>query len=274
VVNAASYHRHIEFGNRLVTGAVSIVVILAVLGSLARRPRRRDLVRLSLGLVAGVLGQIVLGGVTVLLDLAPPLVMAHFSLSMAILACAVVLHHRAGRPDQARAVPLVPEPVRRMGGLLVAAAALVVLLGTVVTGSGPHPGSSGDQVVKRLPFDLHDVARVHGGAVMLFLALVLVTITALLQGRAPRPVLHRAEALLAVLVAQAAVGYAQYFLGVPALLVAGRREAAFVPHRRRAEQSMPGLAVVELDTGHAVNLEDAPGFNAAVTRFFAHTSKR
>jgi pimeloyl-ACP methyl ester carboxylesterase len=61
---------------------------------------------------------------------------------------------------------------------------------------------------------------------------------------------------------------------VPALLVAGRREAAFVPHRRRVEQSMPGLAVVELDTGHAVNLEDAAGFNAAVTRFFAHTSKR
>jgi len=61
---------------------------------------------------------------------------------------------------------------------------------------------------------------------------------------------------------------------VPALLVAGRREAAFLPHRRRAEQSMPALAVVELDTGHAVNIEDAGGFNAAVTRFFADAEKR
>jgi 2-succinyl-6-hydroxy-2,4-cyclohexadiene-1-carboxylate synthase len=61
---------------------------------------------------------------------------------------------------------------------------------------------------------------------------------------------------------------------VPALLVAGRRETAFLPHRRRAEQSMPALAVVELDTGHAVNIEDATGFNGAVTRFFAHATKR
>jgi cytochrome c oxidase assembly protein subunit 15 len=171
------------------------------------------------GLVGGVLGQIVLGGITVLFDLAPPLVMAHFSLSMAILACAVVLHHRAGRPDAARPVSVVDGSLVRMGGLLIAAAALVVFLGTVVTGSGPHPGSSGDQIVDRLPFDLHTVARLHGIAVMIFLGFVVVTVGALAQARAPRAVLHRAEALLAVLVAQAGVGYAQYFLGVPALLV-------------------------------------------------------
>ena len=61
---------------------------------------------------------------------------------------------------------------------------------------------------------------------------------------------------------------------VPALLVAGRREAAFAPHRRRAEQGMPALEVVELDTGHAVNLEDATGFNTAVTRFFRRAATR
>ena len=219
VVAPLQYHAMIEFGNRLVTGAVSVVVIVAVLGSLARRPRRRDLVWLSLGLVAGVLGQIVLGGLTVLFDLAPPLVMAHFGLSMAILACAVVLHHRAGRPDDGRPVPLAPPPIAPMGGLLVAATALVVLLGTVVTGAGPHPGSNGDQVVARLQFNLHDVARLHGVAVMILLALVVTTVAALVQARAPRAVLRRAEGLLAVLVAQAAVGYTQYFLGVPALLV-------------------------------------------------------
>ncbi|HET7721253.1 MAG TPA: COX15/CtaA family protein, partial [Acidimicrobiales bacterium] len=48
----------IEFLNRLVTGVVSVAAIVAVLGSMVRRPRRRDLTWLSWGLVAGVLAQI------------------------------------------------------------------------------------------------------------------------------------------------------------------------------------------------------------------------
>ena len=89
----------IEFVNRMITGLVSVAVAAAVLGSLRRTPRRRDLTLLSWGLVAGVVAQIVLGGVTVLLELTPPAVMAHFLLSMALVADAVVLHHRAGEPD-------------------------------------------------------------------------------------------------------------------------------------------------------------------------------
>jgi cytochrome c oxidase assembly protein subunit 15 len=224
VVAPLEYHPMIEFGNRLVTGAVSIVVVLAVLGSLLRvGPRRRDLVRLSLGLVAGVVGQIVLGGVTVLSHLWPPFVMSHFLLSMLILWCAVVLHHRAGEPDATAGrgrVAVVDGTTWRLGRVLVAAAAVVVVMGTVVTGTGPHPGSSGDQLVDRLPFSLHDVARIHGALVMVFLALVLWTIARLVRAGAPGRVRRRSEWLLAVLVAQAGVGYAQYFLGVPALLVA------------------------------------------------------
>jgi cytochrome c oxidase assembly protein subunit 15 len=224
VVAPLEYHPMIEFGNRMVTGAVSIVVVLAVLGSLLRvGPRRRDLVRLSLGLVAGVVGQIVLGGITVLSHLWPPFVMSHFLLSMLILWCAVVLHHRAGEPDETaggdRAV-VVDETTRRLGRLLVLAAGVVVFMGTVVTGTGPHPGSSGDQLVDRLPFSLHDVARIHGALVMAFLALVLVTIARLVRAGAPGRVRRQSEWLLLVLVLQAGVGYAQYFLGVPALLVA------------------------------------------------------
>jgi cytochrome c oxidase assembly protein subunit 15 len=224
VVAPLEYHPMIEFGNRLVTGAVSIVVVLAVLGSLLRvGPRRRDLVRLSLGLVAGVVGQIVLGGVTVLSHLWPPFVMSHFLLSMLILWCAVVLHHRAGEPDATAGrgrVAVVDGTTWRLGRVLVAAAAVVVVMGTVVTGTGPHPGSSGDQLVDRLPFSLHDVARIHGALVMSFVALVLWTIARLVRAGAPGRVRRRSEWLLAVLVAQAGVGYAQYFLGVPALLVA------------------------------------------------------
>jgi cytochrome c oxidase assembly protein subunit 15 len=219
VVAPWQYHAMVEFTNRSVTGVVSIMVILAVLGSLIREPRRRDLTWLSAGLVLGVIGQIILGGLTVLFKLDPPFVMGHFLLSMAIVADAVVLHHRAAWPDG----PLVHRPavdpsLLPLGPLMVAACGLVVILGTVVTSSGPH---GGDIHAKRLPFALHDVARLHGSAVMLFLAL---TVTGLLlvwrSGGPDAPeLLHRGELLLGVLLAQTAIGYVQYFTRIPPLLV-------------------------------------------------------
>jgi cytochrome c oxidase assembly protein subunit 15 len=219
LVAPVSYHPMVEFVNRTITGIVSVLVMVAVLGSLVRRPRRRDLVWLSVGLVVGVIAQIVLGGLTVLFHLWPPLVMSHFALSMAILADAVVLHHRAGRlddPGRVPPTPVVAPELRVMGRLVVVSAALVVVLGTVVTGSGPH---GGDEKVKRLPFFLPDVARFHGISVFILLALVLVTLWRLQRAGAPARLLRAGEVLLAVLVAQAVVGYVQYFTGVPALLV-------------------------------------------------------
>ena len=228
------YHQLVESVNRAITGLVSIFVIVAVLGSLVRRPRRRDLVWLSAGLVAGVVGQIVLGGLTVLFKLRPGFVMAHFLLSMVLLANAVVLHHRAGEPDGEGPAPdeaggrgpSAPRPPVRpvvgpdllaLGRLVVAAAAVVLLMGTVVTSSGPH---GGDENAERLSFPLHQVARLHGLTVVLFLLLTVVTLWRLTRAGAPRQLLRRGEVLLGVLVAQAAVGYVQYFTGVPALLVA------------------------------------------------------
>jgi heme a synthase len=160
----------------------------------------------------------VLGGLTVLFHLWPPLVMGHFVLSMAILADAVVLHHRSGRPDDqpAGGGPVVDRPVVVMGRLVLAATVLVILLGTVVTGTGPH---GGDEDVDRLPFFLPDVARLHGISVVLLLVLFLVTLWWLRGDGSPPGLLRRGELLLGVLVAQAAVGYVQYFTGVPVLLV-------------------------------------------------------
>ncbi len=219
IVAPWEYHAMVEFVNRTITGLVSVAVILAVLGSLVREPRRRDLTWLSLGLVGGVIGQIVLGGLTVLFHLWPPLVMGHFVLSMVILADAVVLHHRAGVPDdrETRAArPVVGRPVVVMGRLVLVATAVTILLGTVVTGTGPH---GGDEDVDRLPFFLPDVVRLHGISVVLLLVLVLVTLWRLRRDSAPPALLRRGELLLGVLVAQAAVGYLQYFTGVPVLLV-------------------------------------------------------
>ena len=214
-VDASSYNATIESVNRTITGLVSVAVILAVLGSLARVPRRRDLTVLSLWLVGGVLLQIVLGGLTVIFHLVPPLVMAHFAASMLLVWAAVVLHHRAGEPD-GPARPVVPPPLVRLGRVVAGAAAVVVITGTVVTGAGPH---GGDIEADRLPFQVSDVARIHGAAVWLFLALLLAFLWRLRAAGAPGTVLRAGTVLLAVVVAQGAVGYIQYFNGVPKLLV-------------------------------------------------------
>src|SRR3954454_6734884 len=205
----------IEFLNRLVTGIVSVAAIVAVLGSMVRLPRRRDLTLLSWGLVAGVIAQIVLGGMVVLFDLSPRLVMGHFVLSMLIVWNAVVLHHRAGRPD-GPVVPIVSPNVRALSRLTFFAAALAVLLGTVVTASGPH---AGDDQAQRLNIVVRDVARIHSIAVWLFLVVLVVTMRALWREGAPRVVCDASRCVLVAAVAQGAIGYVQYFAGVPALLV-------------------------------------------------------
>ncbi|MDP8992687.1 MAG: COX15/CtaA family protein [Actinomycetota bacterium] len=216
LVAPLEYHAMVEFVNRTVTGLVSLAVILAVLGSLVRQPRRSDLVWLSLGLVGGVVAQIVLGGLTVLFHLKPPLVMAHFLLSMVILANAVVLHWRAD--DRLHSLsPAVPRELRLLGRVVLAATALVVFLGTVVTAAGPH---GGDENVERLDVPLHRAAQVHGTAAMLLLAMVVVTLVLLSRARAPLAVRRRGTVLLAVVLAQAGIGYLQYFTGVPVALVA------------------------------------------------------
>ncbi len=223
LVAPLQYHALVEFANRTITGLVSVAVIVAVLGSLVRRPRRRDLVWLSLGLVGGVLGQIVLGGLTVLFELRPPFVMAHFLLSMVILANAVVLHWRAGEglgPSQPHAQqgpsPGPDHHLRRFGTVIVATAALVIFLGTVVTAAGPH---GGDEDAVRLDVPLHRAAQVHGMGAMLLLAMVVTMLVLLVRTSSPEQVRRRAQLLLSVVLVQAGIGYLQYFTGVPVLLV-------------------------------------------------------
>jgi heme a synthase len=214
-VSDGQYHDTIEFVNRMFTGVVSVAVALAVLGSLRRDPRRADLTAWSIGLVAGVIGQIVLGGLVVIFELSPWLVIGHFLLSMVLVWNAVVLRERAGHDGQPARARVSPQSVT-YGRVLVGAAVVALLSGTIVTGSGPH---GGDEEVERLPFLVHTVARVHGVIVMSFLLLVIGAGLALHRGGAPTAVWRRYTTLLVVLVAQAAVGYTQYFTDVPPLLV-------------------------------------------------------
>ena len=219
--SASDSHAMIEFVNRTVTGLVSLVVIVAVLGSLVRTPRSRRLVILSLGLVAGVIVQIILGKLVVEELLSPTFVMAHFLVSMVLLANAVLLYYYASQPPTDPVVSVSPG-VHWMSRLLVLSGAVVLVTGTVVTGAGPHsgdvPGIS--QRATRLDIAVRDAARIHGTSAMILLALTLVTAWLVWRTRAPQRVQHRLSILLVVLVAQGAIGYAQYFSGIPPLLVA------------------------------------------------------
>jgi cytochrome c oxidase assembly protein subunit 15 len=221
VVQTSDEHQAIESINRAITGLVSVAVMLAVLGSLVRKPRRGDLVWLSLGLVLGVIAQALLGALVVQELLDPTFVMGHFLLSAVLLANAIYLHYRAGLPDGARTRPTVGAPVLWLTRLLVLAVSAVLVTGTVVTGAGPHSGDAGSKSLKatRLDIAVPDAARIHGTTVMVFLALTLVTLAFVIRARAPERVYRRIGILLALLVAQAAVGYVQYFNGVPAWLV-------------------------------------------------------
>jgi cytochrome c oxidase assembly protein subunit 15 len=218
LVDVSTGHAAVEQVNRLFTGVVAVAVIAAVLGSVVRRPRRRDLTRLSLGLVAGVVAQIVLGGITVLTDLHPVSVMGHFLLSMAIIANAVVLVHRAGEPDDAVRRPAVRESTRTVVLALMVATTVSVVTGTVVTNTGPH---AGDEDARRFGWDISDVARIHGTSVMITIALALALAWRVRRSPVDRPqLLGAVSSWLFVAVLQAVVGYVQYFSGVPVLLVA------------------------------------------------------
>lgn len=214
-------HGWIEFLNRVFTGVVSVAVVLAVLGSRRRRPVRPDLTRWSWGLVAGVFAQALLGGLVVLLHVAPVAVAAHYLLSAVLVWNAVVLHHKASEPDGVDATVRrrrATDELARWSAGMLAFGAVVLVSGTLVTGSGPH---GGDEAADRLPFAVITVARVHSIAVWLFLLVSVLVLRKALQGDAEAAVTSRGGLLLGAIVAQGALGYLQYFAGVPEIMVAG-----------------------------------------------------
>lgn len=217
-------HGWIEFGNRLISLVVSLSTIAVLVAAYRRAPRRQDLVDLAWLLVAGTLAQIVLGGITVLLDLNPVAVSGHFLVSMALLYVAFKLWRRADPAGPARARPVADETTRWLLRAQLPLASIVLVTGTIVTGSGPN---SGDSRADRLGFELTAVARIHSVTVWLLLA-CLVGLAATLVRRpteADPGADRRTETapivrlLLLLAVAQGAVGYTQFASGVPPALV-------------------------------------------------------
>ena len=199
----------IEFGNRLLTFVLviaSIVVVIAVLKS-----KRKDLRGLAMGQFLGIFGQGILGGITVLTDLNPIPVAGHLLLSIILIAGATSLYARRYSPAVfVKAAPLT----HKISLAHIAISFLVIVLGTIVTGSGPH---AGDAQAQRFGFDIRTVAWIHADAVIFLLGLTLAFYVAL--GTSVQT--KRAIKIFTVIaLAQGAIGYIQYFTGIPEILVA------------------------------------------------------
>jgi heme a synthase len=217
LVAPLEFHPMIEFVNRCVSFVVVATVVLAIWGSLRRVPYRRVMLTLSLWIAAITALQVAIGAITVRMDLSPPIVMTHFLLSMVLIALAVVLHHRASTLDVTTTPTAAHAPgAGRLVGPLLLAGATILVTGTVVTGSGPH---GGDENVERLGFYVPTVTRFHTAAVFVFLALLVATLL-VLRRQPGSPVLFRAGTIvLWTTIVQGAIGYYQYFNGVPAAVV-------------------------------------------------------
>lgn len=212
-------HSGIEFGNRMLTGVVGLTALaaLAVAVLLVRRGRRRSLLPLGAAPLLGVVVQAVIGGVTVLTHLHPATVATHFLVSMVLVAVSTALLDRATRSDgPPRAV--VPRGVLWLARALVPLAALVLVLGTVVTGSGPHSGDA--DTPARFGVDPALVSRVHADTVLVFVVGVVALLVAVRRLGAPAGARRRVAVLLGVTLAQGLVGYVQYLTGLPEPLVA------------------------------------------------------
>lgn len=221
-------HGAIEFGNRMLTFVLVAIAIACWLTALAahRRARatggeQRRPLALATVIALGIPSQALLGGVTVLSDLNPWVVALHLLVSMAIIALCVLLLDAVRGPARSPA----PTRVRRLTWLVLASAWVVLYLGTVVTGSGPH---SGDADSRRTGLDPQVMSHVHAVAVYVLVALTLgLLVLARRAGQAR--VARAAGLLLAVELAQGVVGFTQYFLDLPeALVVVHLLGAAFV----------------------------------------------
>jgi cytochrome c oxidase assembly protein subunit 15 len=256
-------HRWIEFGNRLVTVTIFVVAIGVFAAAWQYRAdgeRRRDLVWLAVAQPAAIVVQALLGGIVVLTKLNPALVSLHFLASIALVAAAVALYVRC-QEGRGPARALAPRPVQLTALGLVGAVALMMSIGTVVTGTGPLAGAP-DVARYRLP--LEGVTQLHADIGWLLGGLVVALLLGLRLGKAPHRAVRLGWLLAGLIVLQGVIGYAQYFSGLPAGLVwvhvtgstAIWVAALFLPYALRDRSAQPSAdrprPAAEADRGAAL----------------------
>jgi len=212
----APLHAWIEFGNRLLT-FVLLINALALMFTILKSGKR-ELRRLGALQILGILAQGVLGGITVLTALNPATVAAHFLLSIILIAGARSLRQRAhGKsPIEITLIPLVSKLI----WLHLLLTTLVIVAGTIVTGSGPH---AGDSAAERFNLDSRTMAWIHADLVIALLGVSIALLIAIrlgLSGVARQVLSGRIQIFLIVALAQGGIGYIQYFTKLPEALVA------------------------------------------------------
>lgn len=218
------WHKYIEFGNRSLTFILGVLAIMALVvavvdrrrRSLAHEPRRSRIFWLALVPILGTVAQAVLGGITVLTGLNPFVVAAHFLLSLFLIALltnlVVASREQADQPIALR----VNEYIRKGTWLLSGLMATVLVLGTLVTASGPH---AGDANVQRTGWDPQLVSWIHADLVLLSIGLTTGLLVALRATNSPRDIGRAGLLALALFLSQGLIGYVQYFTGLPWLVV-------------------------------------------------------
>jgi cytochrome c oxidase assembly protein subunit 15 len=212
----APLHAWIEFGNRLLT-FVLLINALALMFAILKSGKR-ELRKLGALQILGILAQGVLGGITVLTALNPATVAAHFLLSIILIAGALSLRQRAhGKsPIEITLIPLVTKLI----WLHLLLTSLVLIAGTIVTGSGPH---AGDSAAERFNLDSRTMAWIHADLVIALLGVsiaLLISIRLGLAGQTRQVLSGRIQIFLIVALAQGGIGYIQYFTKLPEALVA------------------------------------------------------
>jgi cytochrome c oxidase assembly protein subunit 15 len=205
-------HGVIEFSNRTLTFVLTVAAVAVLVG--VYRSSRRDLRPLALASFLGIPAQALLGGVTVLTGLNPWVVALHFLLSMGLVGVATTLWLRSREPGVGQ--PLVNQGFRTLVGGVTAAVAAVLVVGTVVTGSGPH---SGDPKAGRTGLDPLQISQLHADLVFLLVGLTAALLVALYATDAPDRVRRAVRDLLIVELAQGVIGFVQYFTKLPIALV-------------------------------------------------------
>jgi heme a synthase len=209
-------HGVIEFGNRMLT-YVLVAVAIGTLIAVWRWTTARATRRLAVALALGIPFQGVIGGITVLTDLNPWIVSLRLLLSMLLIVGSVLL---VVRVRDAEPVP-VSTATARLTRVTFAALVVVVYLGTVVTGSGPH---AGDVDSPRNGIDPHVMSHVHAGAVYVLVALTVATVV-MLRGTAA---FRYGALLLGAELLQGTIGFAQYVSDLPVALVAAHLVGAAI----------------------------------------------
>jgi cytochrome c oxidase assembly protein subunit 15 len=209
------WHKYVEFGNRLLTFVLAVIAI-ACLFAAWRYLRRRHLTVSAAVVLAGVVLQAVIGGITVLTGLHPITVSLHFMVSMVLIAAASYLWFARREATLPRRL-LVPPLVSGLAWVTVAVGVVVLTIGTVVTGSGPHSGDA--DTPARYGFDPRVVSWLHADTVMLFVGLVVGTWIAVRLTAGASPAARAWRDVFIVTMAQGVVGYVQYFTGLPEVLV-------------------------------------------------------